>query len=634
MSVKDTTIVLADFANTSGDAVFDDTLRQGIIVQLEQSPVLRLLSDRQIRATLRLMGMSPDAPLTAEVSREVCQRVNGGAVLEGSVSRLGNEYVLGLRARSCSTGEVLDAEQIQVARKEDALDALSQIAVRFRTHVGESISSIENLDTSLAEATTPSLEALKAFSQATKVFNASGSGTAIPLFQHAIELDPQFAMAHVWLGRMYADFGEEGRSIESTRKAYELRGRASDRERFSIDASYDLIVSGNLVKARETCEAWTQMYPRDPYPRGFLSGIIYPAFGQYEEALEEGKNMIEIDPDFVVGYRNIALNFIALNRLADAEAILRRAVDRKLFLASFITDSYRIAFLKGDTVGMKRATKAAPTNPWLMNYEASTLARAGHLALAREMSARAVSLARQASRPDTEAQLEIAGAFLEAAYGDPRIARKMALLAHKLSQGRNAEYGAAYVLAITKDSSDASKLTADLAARFPDDTLVQYDYVPTLQALLALNQHQPEKAIELLRTTLPNELSQPLHPIYIRGQAFLAMGHPAEAAVEFEKILGHPGLILNDPLSVLTLLQLGRSYVLLGDKTRARTAYENVLNIWSDADPGIPIRQQARIEYARLCGPEDGYPLHTWPDQRRTDVRPIKQILRFSRTDR
>lgn len=596
----DVTVVLANFANTTADPVFDETLRQGVMVQLEQSPVLRLVSDGQIQKTLRLMTKSSATPITPELSRELCQRVNGGVVLDGSVSRLGSEYVLGLRARSCSTGEELDMEQVQFSRKEDALASLSQIANKLRARLGEPGSSIKNHDTPLAEATTPSLEALRAFSHALKVFNSSGSGNAIPLFKEATELDPQFAMAYVWLGRMYADFDEESPAIESTRKAYELRARASDRERFSIDVSYDLIVTGNLTRAKETCEAWKQMYPRDTYPRAFLSGIILPAFGQYEAGLEEGRKTVEIDPDFVLGYRNMVFNAVALNRLQDAESALQSAATRKLFLPGFITDSYRIAYLKGDSEGMKRAMIAAPTNPWLITYEANALSDQGHLAAAREMSVRAISLARKTSRHDTEAQLELAAATREAFYGDPHLAADQAREANKLSSVKGVEYGAAFVLALTKNSAEAAKLTADLASRFPDDTVVQSDYVPTLQALLALNQNQPDKAFELLKFTKPYELSQPLHPIYLRGQALLTTGRASEAAVEFEKISSHPGIVLNDPLALMARLQLCRAYALMGEKAKARSAYDALLKSWNSADSVFPLKAQVLREYAKL----------------------------------
>jgi DNA-binding winged helix-turn-helix (wHTH) protein/tetratricopeptide (TPR) repeat protein len=599
LGAKDT-IVLADFTNTSGDQVFDDIIRQGMTVQLEQSPVLHLASDGTIRKTLRLMGKSPNAPLTPDLGREICQRVGGAAILDGSISRVGAEYVLGLRARNCETGELLDVEQAQVDRTEDVLEALSRIATRFRTRVGESVASIKSFDTPLAEATTSSLDALKAFSQAIRLFNTTGSGQALPLFKRATELDPEFAMAHVWLGRMYADFEEGTLSIESTTRAYQLRERASDRERFSIDVSYDLLVSGDLVKARETCEAWVHMYPGDPYPHAFLSGSIYPAFGQYEKASAEAKRTIEIDPDFVVGYRNLILNWIALNRLQDAEGALRQASDRKLYLGSFVTDKYRIAFLRGDRKGMKRALEEAPTNPWLMNYEALTLARSGDLTSAREISGRAVNTSKQASRHDTQAQLEVASALLEAFYGDPRLARKLALDALGLSKGKNIEFDVAYVLAIIGDSAQAARLTEELAGQFRDDTIVQYSYVPQLQALIALNHNQPQKALDLIKVASPYDLSQPPYPIYIRGKALLAMGQATEAATEFQKIIDHPGLVMNDPIALLARLELGRSYALLGNKVMARVHYESLLNLLKDADATIALFKQAQMEYARL----------------------------------
>ncbi len=367
-STRDT-VILADFSNSSGDSVFDDALRQGLLVQLEQSPVLRLASDGQIQKALKMMDLPADAAVTPTVAREVCQRVGGTIALDGSISRLGNEFVIGLRAKRCSTGEELAAEQIQIARKEDALNALSQIATRFRMRIGEASVTVHELDTPLVEATTSSLDALKAFSQGIRTFNAKGSAAAIPMFQQATELDHDFAEAHVWLGRMYADTGEETSSIQSTQRAYVLRKRASDRERYSIDVSYDLLVTGDLEKARTACDAWVQMYPRDVYPRAFLSGIIYPAYGQFEKAYGEAGEMIAIDPAFVVGYRNAATNLIALNRLPEAEAVLRQAAQRKVFMPSFVTDAYRVAFLKNDTAGMKQALESAPANPWLLHYQ-------------------------------------------------------------------------------------------------------------------------------------------------------------------------------------------------------------------------------------------------------------------------
>jgi DNA-binding winged helix-turn-helix (wHTH) protein/tetratricopeptide (TPR) repeat protein len=599
LSTKDT-LVLADFTNSTGDPVFDGALRQGMMVQLEQSPVLRLASEGEIRKTLKLMGLPSDGPLTSEVSREICQRIGGDVVLDGSILRLGEEYILGLRARRCDTGEELDAEQIQIARKEAALDALTTIATRFRTRVGEAHSTIRELDTPLAEATTHSLDALKAYSQATRTFSTKGSNAAVPLFQHATELDPKFAMAHVWLGRMYADLGHEAASIKSTQTAYTLRDRTSERERFSIDVSYNLLVSGNLEKAKASCEAWILLYPRDVYPRTFLSGLVYPAFGQYEKALEEAERAIGIDPDFVVGYRNAALNLIAMERLPEAEKVLQQASQRKLFLPSFVTDSYRMAFLKGDRNGMKRAAGAAPANPWLLAYQAATLAQAGQMVEARAMQDRAVNLAGYGQKQELEAQLLVTASFTELFYGYRDNASTQVRSALRLSTARNVAYAAGLVLAMTANSDEALRLADDLLQRFPDDTLVRYNYVPTIRAALALTKNQPQQAVDLLRDTAQFELSQPLYPSYLRGKAYLAMGQAQQASTEFKKIVDHPGLVLCDPLLNLAQINLAEAYIAKGDKESAKSAYDSVLHRWTNADAGLQIMQQTKKERAKL----------------------------------
>jgi eukaryotic-like serine/threonine-protein kinase len=597
MSTKDT-LVLGDFTNTSGDPVFDDALRQGMLVQLEQSPVLRLASDYQIRKTLRLMGQQANAPITAETGREVCQRIGGNVVLDGSISRLGNEYLLGLRARRCSTGEDLDAEQVQVARKEDVLNALSEMATRFRTQLGEAHSTIENLDTPLEEATTTSLDALKAFSQASKTFNSKGSSAALPLFQRATELDPRFAMAHVWLGRMYADLGEDAASIKSTRTAYAFRDRASERERFAIDVSYDVLVSGNLEKAKATCDAWIQMYPRDVYAHSFLAGVIYPVYGQYERAVEEAKATIELDPNFVIGYRNAALDLILLNRTKEAEQTLQLAAGRKVFLPSFITDAYRLAFLEGDAAGMKRAAETAPTNPWLLSYQAATLALAGRMTQARVLGAQAAGIAQHGSKKEMEAQLLLVAASTEALYGYPVRATELVKNASGLSLSKDVEYSAAMVLALTGESRQAAEWASDLEHRFPEDTLVRRNYVPTIQATLALNRKQPQQAIDLLRETAQFESAQPLHHHYIRGQALMALGQPEQASAEFRKITDHPGVVLNDPLNNLAQLKLAQSYVASGKRDEAVAACDLVLHRWKNADADLPVVKQAKNECA------------------------------------
>lgn len=578
------TLVLADFNNSSGDPVFDEALRQGMLVQLEQSPVLRLASDGQIRKTIKLMNMPSGARVTPEVGREVCQRIGGNVVLDGSISRLGNEYVIALRGRRCSTGEELDAEQIQIARKEDALGALTQIATRFRTRIGEASATIKDFDTPLAEATTPSLEALQAFSKGVNTFNTKGSRAALPLFQQATITDPQFAAAHIWLGRMYADLGEDTLAIQSTQRAYDLRERASERERFSIDVSYDLLVTGNLEKARSTCDAWIQLYPRDVYPRSFLSGLVYPAYGQHERALAEAKAAIQIDPDFVVGYRNAATNLIALNRPTEAEQVLAQASQRNLYLASFVTDRYRIAFLRGDADGMKKAADAAPTNPWLLFYQSATLAQSARLTQARALHEQTLQLARHGNRRDMEAELLVNAALTNALYGFSDDATSQAHSALQLSPGRYVMYAAATALAMAGHATEATHIADALAHRFPEDTIVRYSYIPTIRAAIALANKHPQQAVDSLQETAQFELSLPLYPIFLRGEAYLSLGQGARAAAEFHKIVASPGLVLNDPLLCLAQINLAKADLQIGDKTGAKIALETVLRKWNGAD--------------------------------------------------
>jgi serine/threonine protein kinase/tetratricopeptide (TPR) repeat protein len=604
------TIVLADFINTTGDSVFDGTLRQGLTVQLEQSPLLSLVPDERIQKTLRLMGQSANARLTPEFAREICERTASAAVLEGSIASLGSRYVLGLRAKNCRTGSVLDEEQAQAARKEDVLNALSQIASKFRTRVGESLTTVEKYSTPLAEATTTSLEALKAYSAAWKVHSSSGASAALPLFRRATEIDPEFAMAHASLGRIYADLDEPDLSAESTSKAWQLRDRASDREKFFITAGYETLVTGNLEKARETCEAWAQTYPRDARPHHLLSGMVNKATGQYEKALAEARKAIELDPDFAIGYYNLAVNHVYLDRLREGEDTLRRAAGRGLEIDELVMLAYDIAFLRGDQAGMERAAARARgrsgADNWISNKEAFALAYSGRLQQARSMSRRAVDQAQQAAQRERAGQWEAGAAVQDAFFGFASEARKRAMVALELSKDREVEYGAAFALALSGDSSRSQALTDDLERRFPEDTSAQFSYLPALRARLALNHGDASKALELLQVAVPHELGAPrtlfgaLYPVYVRGEAYLAAHQGAEAATEFQRILDHRGIVVSDPVGAVARLQLGRAFVLAGDKTKAKTAYQNFLTLWKDADPDIPILKQAKAEYAKL----------------------------------
>jgi eukaryotic-like serine/threonine-protein kinase len=608
------TIVLADFTNTTGDPVFDGTLRQGLAIQLEQSPFLSLVSEERIQKALSLMGRPADARLTTELAREICERTTAAAVLDGSIASLGSQYVLGLRAKNCRTGDVLDEEQAQAARKEDVLNALSQIASKFRTRVGESLATVEKHSTPLAEATTSSLDALKAYSAAQKIlFSANNLAAAVPLLKRAIEIDPKFAMAYASLGFNYGLMGEPVLSAESDSKAYQLRDRASDAEKFFITATYELQVTGDLEKAQQTCELWAQTYPRDIYPHGNLGAFLYPTFGKYEKAVEEAKKLIEIDPNFPVGYLQLAFNYQFLDRLGEADNAVRLASDRKMDMPDFFPTRYDIAFLKGDKAGMEREVARskgqAGAEDLISLREGFVLAYSGRLQQARKKSKRAADLAQQGGQRGREALFVTGGALLEAFLGNAPEARRIATTALELSKDRDVEYGVAFALALSGDSSRAQTLASDLEKRFPEDTEVRFTYVPAVRALLALKQ-DPEKAIELLQPAKPYDLGTPLcsapaffgvfYTVYVRGQAFLAAHQGAEAAAEFQKIIDHRTIVVSDPISALAHLQLGRAFRLSGDTTKAKTAYQDFLTLWKDADPDIPILKQAKAEYAKL----------------------------------
>jgi DNA-binding winged helix-turn-helix (wHTH) protein/tetratricopeptide (TPR) repeat protein len=607
-------IVLADFVNKTNDPVFSETLRQGLTVQLDQSPFLSLVSEERIQQTLGLMGQPASVTLTPSVALEVCQRTGSAAVLDGSIASLGSQYVLWLRARNCRTGDVIDEEQMQAARKEDVLGTLSQIAIRFRSRTGEALATVDKLDTPLAEATTPSLEALKAYSMAFKVLTASGGAAAIPLYQRATEIDPQFAMAYAMLGRVYGDIAESGLSAENTSKAWQLRSRANDRERFFIDASYEMQVTGDMEKARQTCEAWEQTYPRDPNAHGFLAGMIYPVLGKYEQALEEARKMLELEPDFPVSYNLVALGYLPLGRLEEASHTLELASERKMQMPDLVVDRYQVAFLKGDQAGMEKAVALAAKTPGaedvVANQESFGAAYSGHLQQARRRSGFAVQMAEQAGQRERAALFKSGAAVREGFFGNGAAARQSATAALALSKGKEVEYGAAFAEALVGGAGAAQAMADDLEKRFPDDTSVKFYYVPALRGLVALHHQNPAKAIEWLQVSSTYELGEPpscffgffgvMYPEYVRGEAYLALHQGAQAATEFQKILDHRGIVISDPVGALAQLQLGRAYVMAGDETKAKTAYSDFLNLWKDADANIPVLKQARLEYARL----------------------------------
>jgi serine/threonine protein kinase/tetratricopeptide (TPR) repeat protein len=607
------TIVLADFMNSTGDTVFDGALRQGLSVQLEQSPFLSIISDQQIRQTLTMMSQKPDAKLTPEIAREVCQRTGSAAVLDGSIAQIGTPYLLTVKAINCSNGETLASTETQASDKNHVLDALGTTASDMRRKLGESLSTVQRFDTPLEQASTPSLEALKTFDSANKVHVTAGDETAIPLYKHAIELDPNFALAYSWLQIAYTGMGEPSIAANYAQKAYDLRNHASEPEKYFIMSRYYKAVTGNMEKAEQVCLLWIQAYPRMAMPHTHLAGSIYPMTGQYEKGIEHGKEAIRLSPSFSPSYLLPMFDYIALNRLDEAKATYEQAIARKLKNGFFPLVLYQIAFLEGDKTGMAQQVARSAGKPEIEEIltanEADTAAFYGRLKKAREFSRQAVDSAERAGKKEAAATHLAISALREALFGNPDEARRRADLAIDHSVGVDAQYGAALALAFAGDNRQAQKLTDNLGERFPEATIVQFNYLPTLRARIAISRDRAAEALETLRAATPIELGNStyspyswtgLYPVFVRGEAYLAAHQGSEAVAEFRKILDHRGVVWNSPIGVLAYLQLGRAYVMQGETAQARAAYQDFLTLWKDADPDIPILKQAQAEYAKL----------------------------------
>jgi serine/threonine protein kinase/predicted Zn-dependent protease len=611
LTEKDT-IVLADFTNMTGDPVFDGTLRQGLAVQLEQSPFLSLVPDQRIQQTLRLMGQSPDARLTPEIARDLCQRTAGAAVLDGSIASLGSQFVLGLKTVNCRTGDSLAEEQARATGKEQVLAAMDKAAANLRGKLGESLSTVQKFDTPIEQATTPTLEALQAYSLGRRTLGAKGdNAAAVPFFQRAIRLDPNFAMAYASLGTSYGNLGESSLAAENMRKAYELRERVSEREKFYIESHYYSIITGDLEKARRAYELWAQTYPRDWVPPDNLGGI-YRILGQYDKRLAENRETLRLDPSSAWSYAYLVYPYLNLNRLAEARATADEAQAKQLDSPLLRVGLYQLAFLQNDAPGMAQqvtwAAGKSGVEDVLLALEADTAAYSGRLGEARDFSRRAVASAERAEEKETAASYEAAAALREALFGNAAEARQRAASALALSTGRDVKYGAALALALAGDAARAQGLADELAKRFPEDTVVQFNYLPTLHAQLALSRNDASKAIEALQAAAPYELGDPteafnfvsLYPVYVRGEAYLAGHQESRAAAEFQKILDHRGVVFNEAIGALAHLSLARAYALQGDTVKARTAYNNLFTLCKAADPDIPLLKQAKAEYATL----------------------------------
>jgi DNA-binding winged helix-turn-helix (wHTH) protein/tetratricopeptide (TPR) repeat protein len=606
-------LVLADFANTTGDAMFDETLRQGLTVQLEQSPFLSIVSDDKIQQTLGLMGQPADAKLVPAIAREICQRTASAAVLDGAIARIGTQYLLTLKAVNCESGKTLASAEAQASDQNQVLDALGKVSVEIRNKLGESLNTIQKFNTPLEQATTPSLEALKAYSSGIQAVEIKGPDAARPFFKRAIELDPNFAVAYAWLGIIATDALEPTLSVEYRTKAYELREHTSEAERYWVTVSYHKGVSGDIPKAIEACDLWIQAYPRSHAPHVYLGSAVLPIIGQYERAVEESTEGIRQRPDFPVPYAARIRAFTALNGFDKANATYTQALERKLHTPFIDLAMYNLAFAKNDTAGMAQQVAKLEARPrWghtMLFLEGDTAAYSGHLKDAREFSRRAMDSAQRAGDKDALALYSSTTGLREVLFGNTDEGRRRATLALKLSTTRDVQYFTALALAYSRDDAQAKALADDLDKRFPEDTLVQFNYLPSIRGKLALNKGNASDAVKILEAAPPYELGasratdldwNTMFPVFVRGEAYLTARQGSEAAAEFQKILDHRGLVLNRPIGALAHLGLGRAYVLQGDIAKAKAAYQDFLTLWKDADPDIPALQQAKAEYAKL----------------------------------
>ncbi len=616
------TIVLADFANSTGDAVFDDALKTALAVSLRQSPFLNVVSDDKIAKTLQLMTRPAGTKLTPEVARELCQRAGSQAYIAGSISRLGSEYVLALKAVNCQSGDILAEEQATAASKERVLDALGEGASRLRRELGESLATVQKFDVPLLQATTSSLEALKAYSLGMKAADEKGPAAALPFFERAIELDPNFALDYDAAGVAYFNLDELGRASEYFTKAFQLREHASEWEKLAISAEYYRNVTGELDKAAQAYQERIASYPGEAADYGDL-GTVFAEQGQYEKAADITKQAVRLAPDWADGYGNLAACLLALQRFDEARQIIDEAQARKLDAFASHGVLYALAFLKTDSGAMAEQQQWFADKP---DYENSGLALAsdteayaGHLTQARELTRRAVDSAIRADNKENGAIYLANAALQHAAYGDTAEARQSAAEALKLapaSQGAEAE--AALAFAMAGDTARAESSAHDLAKRFPLDTQMQSLWLPAIQVQLALDRKNPAVALNALPAASPIELGQItfgnnvscLYPTYIRGEAYLAAGQGTAAAAEFQKIIDHSGIVWNCWTGALAHLGVARANALQSKtspaadadaaRTRALAAYKVFLTLWKDADTDILILKQAKAEYSKL----------------------------------
>ena len=597
-------ILVADFVNTTGDAVFDGTLKQALAVQLEQSPYLNIVPDQTVRKALQFMGRAADERVTGSVAREICERENIKAMLSGSIASLGSQYVVALDATNCATGDSLAREQVTATAKETVLSAVGKAASSLRGKLGESLASIQKFDTPVTEATTSSLEALKAYAAADQMRNSGGEAESLPLFQRAVELDPNFAMAHARVAAIYNNLGEEDHSVESAKKAFDLRDRVSERERFYIDDHF-YTANGDIEKDKENLELAIRTYPNDSSAYANLALLYDLYYAQYDKAIQLGNEFSRLEPTAPFGYVHTAAPYMALNRLEEARSTLQRAVDAKADNLFVHEQLYQLAVLTGDAGGMQREMKWAEGKPseYLLLTDAASVAMShGQIRKAGELIQHSTQVTDNLGFKGSTAYTKAWWALAQAEVGGVSQAREAATASSALARGRSNLVPVAIALAVAGDASRAQAIVDDLGHRFPADTLLHKVAIPSVAALSAMNRKTPEQAIEALRAAAPYELGvgQALLPIYIRGQAYLQAKRGAEAAAEFQKIVDHPGIAAQVPEHSLAKVGLGRAYLLTGDKAKAKAAYQDFFALWKDADPDVPILKEAKAEYATL----------------------------------
>jgi len=607
------TIVIADFTNTTGDTVFDDSLRQALTIGLRQSPFLNILSDEELQETLRLMGRQGNEQLTRQVAREICQRTSSAAVIAGSISSLGGSYVVDLNASNCRSGDILAQEQVQAQKKEDVLKALGDAVTSLRPKLGESLATVQRFDAPLPLATTSSLQALQAYANARRVFHQSGASPALPYYHRAIELDPNFALAYAYLGDSFeTSLQEPGLAAECLQKAYELRDRVTESERFSITSDYYALVTGELDKSLAANGAWANAFPREPIPH-LNNGYVSAYLGKYDVEVQEMITFIRLAPTDAAGYANLMEGYIALGKIDEAKVVGRQALDKNMEGQFLHDDLYLIAFLEGDTDEMQRQVQAtagkASIEDILLSVESDTHAYYGRLAKARGFSRRASQLAKLSEQPETAALWLLNSALREAEFGNLERARQDLKDGLALAATRDVQTLAALALACSGELVRARAMADSLQKEHPLNIMLNRYWLPTIRAYIEIHSGRHAQAVSLLQDAAVYDLAFPLpqyseggtlYPSYVRGQAYLGLRQGKEAAAEFQKFIDHRTIVANYPLVSLARLGLARAYKLQNDASKARAGYQDFLALWKNADPDIPILKQAKAEYAKL----------------------------------